>query len=62
MPEIPQWLAEDGRQKRKKGNGNDDSPPPVVIGSGDALDNQEFPQLDWIVEGLLPTGLGMLAG
>ncbi len=47
--------------RKKQANGHDDDPSPE-IGFGDELDTEEFPKMDWIIEGIVPTGLGVLAG
>lgn len=44
-----------------KGNGHDPTPPDLKF-SAPTLDGQTFAPVEWLIEGILPTGLAILAG
>jgi hypothetical protein len=62
MPEIPRWVIRKTEKRAANTNGHDDEPHQLEVGGADELDRLTFPPLEWIVEGLLPIGLGLLVG
>lgn len=44
-----------------KANGHDERPKDIGI-RGDQLDDMEFQPLEWLIEGVLPIGAGLIAG